>query len=714
MRIKGVSTFEQHVEKIVLISVSGIFLLVIALQLLVQPNTVTVGKGSAPPGRAYDPVASEAQKVRAKMLTTDFTPPDLSAADLVGEFRKALGAPVAPDGVRMALGSPIQVEGAAQDIVRIDGNTPIAEITVPAPTRPVANSFWSTIDPMLAAGNPEIAKILPAAQPFDKVAVSCEMRFDGGALLRALQADPDSEAGPIRALPLPWYRGVTEIIAVRLEREELTPTGEWTGLTEVPMPPGALNLQAEAEREARSQGDMGMWVGEARRLAEDVRRPLFYRTIAGEAWIPPSEARRMAAGALLPPEAQAEFRKLDLKGRDLENLRRALDRAKEPSKRAGAAPATGGGEMVRSNPRAGERESRDSEREEATRQKKIADAEAKVKKATDEIGAIENTIRGMGFDPETRMGVVMAEAARGETRGLLESPGVRLWAHDMTAEPGKTYRYRARVGVNNPVFGRAASLRAEQQELARRPVLMGEPSEWSDPVEVMADQYFFITSASEADELAGAQSARAELYRMFYGFYRKGTAGLEPGDAVASDRFTLPDPSKLLIWDPAKLKEAAAIAQPDQPPPAAVPGGEEIVTLPTDPRGALPQPDAAAAIPQGAKSWDQPIRMALDVVLLDVALSPAATEAAIGGQQGRQRPQAYLRDGQGRIIIRVPDDDRTSALYTRVADSSKKGESQGEPPKPKAEEPKPTGPRPPREPRDTGSGGGGGGGGGGG
>ncbi len=713
MRIKGVSTFEQHVEKIVLVSVSGIFLLVIALQLLVQPNTVTVGKASAPPGRAYDPVASKAQEVRAKMLTTDFEPPKVSTADLVGEFRKSLGAPVAPDGPRMALGSPIHVEGAAQDIVRIDGNTPIAEVTVPAPTRPVANSFWSTIDPMLAAGNPEIAKILPAAQPFDKVAVSCEMRFDGGALLRALQADPDGEAGPIRALPLPWYRGVTEIIAVRLEREELTETGDWTGLTEVPMPPGALDLQAEAEKEARNQGDMGMWVGEARRLAEDVRRPLFYRTIAGEAWVPPSEARRMAAGAVLPSEVQAEFRKLDLKSRELENLRRALDRAKEPPKRSGAAPAPGG-EMIRSNPRGGD--PRDSEREEAARQKKITDAEARVKKVTDEMGAMEKTIRGMGFDPETRAGVVMAEADREETRGLLESPDVRLWAHDVTAVPGMTYRYRARVGVNNPVFGRGASLVSAQQELARQPVLMGEPSGWSDPVEAMADQYYFITSASEADELAGAQSARAELYRMFYGFYRKGTAGLEPGDAVASDRFTLPDPSKLLIWDPAKLKEAAALAQPDQPqiPPGGDSGGE-IVTMPTkDPRNTQPQPDAAAAIPEGAKPWDQPIRMALDVVLLDVALSPAATEAAIGGQQGRQRPQAYLRDSQGRIIIRVPDDDRTSAMYTRVADSSKKGESQGEPPKPKAEEPKPTGPRPPREPRDTGSGGGGGGGGGGG
>jgi hypothetical protein len=104
--------------------------------------------------------------------------------------------------------------------------------------------------------------------------------------------------------------------------------------------------------------------------------------------------------------------------------------------------------------------------------------------------------------------------------------------------------------------------------------------------------------------------------------------------------------------------------------------------------------------------------MALDVVLLDVALSPAASEAGIGGQQARQRPQAYLRDGEGRIIIRVPDDDRTSALYTRVTDSSKKGESQGEPPKPKAEEPKPTAPRPKREP-EPGPGGGGGGGGGG-
>src|SRR4051812_31421349 len=53
MKLKGVNPIEQHVEKIVLVTVSGVFLLVVAAQFLYEPNKVKVGSAApVPPGKA--------------------------------------------------------------------------------------------------------------------------------------------------------------------------------------------------------------------------------------------------------------------------------------------------------------------------------------------------------------------------------------------------------------------------------------------------------------------------------------------------------------------------------------------------------------------------------------------------------------------------------------------------------------------------------------
>jgi hypothetical protein len=61
--------------------------------------------------------------------------------------------------------------------------------------------------------------------------------------------------------------------------------------------------------------------------------------------------------------------------------------------------------------------------------------------------------------------------------------------------PGKTYRYRMMVAVNNPAFARTSALVKEQQDLAGSPLVYSAASQWSEPIQVMADQYYFVTSA---------------------------------------------------------------------------------------------------------------------------------------------------------------------------------------------------------------------------
>ena len=46
-------------------------------------------------------------------------------------------------------------------------------------------------------------------------------------------------------------------------------------------------------------------------------------------------------------------------------------------------------------------------------------------------------------------------------KALLENADIRVYAHDMSAVPGKVYRYRVRVVCNNPYFGKDIMLRIE-------------------------------------------------------------------------------------------------------------------------------------------------------------------------------------------------------------------------------------------------------------
>lgn len=713
MKMKGVSALEQHVEKLVLVAVSAGFLVVIAIQFLVDPR-IKVGPSEVLPGKAYEVVAQRADQVAGEMDPSKaWTPPTIASRDLSEKFRVDRQAPVAPGGTRLTLGVPVKFQGAT-DIIGTRGDAPIAEPLVPPVTRPVAHAFWSTIDPATAASRPELLKLLPAAQPFDKVAVSVEAVFDGTALLRSLQRDPDGDGGATRAIPSAWYRDTTQVFAVTLEREELTAEGEWTNLTPVAGAPGLLDLRVEVAQGVRTPLDLSHFSGEARRLAEDVLRPAYYRLVAGDPWMPPTEARALAAGQAVPPEVLAQFRKLDDKRNTMEREQIKLDTAR---KNAGGRPqqGPGAGDIIGNAP------PRNPGTGPTPQERALAAAEKRMKAAADEVAAMEKAIVAMGFDPVAKTKLPPPDRGTEAVRlpPLLENPGVRVWAHDLTAAPGKTYRYRARIVINNPVFGRAASLVAEQQPLASHPLVEGEPSEWSEPVEALNTEYFFITSASEGDALEGSPRAGAELYRMFYGFYRRGQTAVEPGDFLGADA-KLPDASKLLIWDMAKFKKAEAeppgLGVPPVRDPGQPPGEVEMIFVPS----AIPQvqpagPDEAAPLPEGAKPWSEPVRIALSVMLVDAGPGPLAGDPGPGGRPTPPKPRAYLRDGSGRLVVRTPDEERTSPLYVLVSGSAKKGETQGEPPKPVGDDER-KGPQrldPPTGPKPPGDGGGGGGGGGG-
>src|SRR5204863_10014559 len=54
-----------------------------------------------------------------------------------------------------------------------------------------------------------------------------------------------------------------------------------------------------------------------------------------------------------------------------------------------------------------------------------------------------------------------------------------VWGHDITIQPGKTYRYRFTVEVYNPLFAHKVALIDSQKPLAEKFTLASQTSEWS-------------------------------------------------------------------------------------------------------------------------------------------------------------------------------------------------------------------------------------------
>ena len=93
------------------------------------------------------------------------------------------------------------------------------------------------------------------------------------------------------------------------------------------------------------------------------------------------------------------------------------------------------------------------------------------------IGGYDRTIaretaKLRNLDPEAGDG----DAGAGEEQ---EESVIQIWAHDITIEPGRTYRYRFTVELYNPFFARKLDLIKEQHDLAESITLASQTSEWS-------------------------------------------------------------------------------------------------------------------------------------------------------------------------------------------------------------------------------------------
>jgi hypothetical protein len=742
MKLKGISPLEQNVDRIIL----GVVLLVlvgaVALQFLGSGNMVKVGTAQPQPAaQAMVPVENEAKELVRRLDAASPKIPDAPKFTLADKLVIGAATP--------KLAKSPRALGPAPTISNVSKSQPVdatyGAMTVPAPTGVVTHVTQSTISPVELIRIPDLAKLVPSVQPFDKAAVSIEASFNGTALREELAKDPDGD-GPMQPMPSTWWHDqvngqnidLVDIVAVQVERETVKQADGTTPAqsvsTMLPVPPGRVAMLTEWNDSVHAVGDMPQMLERMRIAAEDIQRPKYYETIAGPQWMPPTEAEALGGNLGKAGQINRLRNELGNLDKDITRVQGLYDKAPAPSSKDKQPPPSpqqsGGSKGGRGGPIGptppGSTQKPEPHGDKVALEQRLNALKAERDKVAKKLADLGEKVPGYDTAPGA------APAAAPAVLSTLENPNVKIWTHDMTAEPGATYRYRIRVVLNNPLFGR--NLQQAQAALATNSLIEGPWSDWTEPREVDRPNYFFITAADEGNAgLSPLPSASAELFSFYYGYYRVANVHLEPGDPLVGMTQKLPD---LKLANMEKLK--AALEDPNQqqpqggapgapPAPPMPPGGEGgggrrgLVPPGRDERGKVPTPSAPGApaaptAPVGPDWLSEPAKkelaLAVDAMFLDVTALPTTTTDIAGA---KTRLEVMLRDASGNILVKMPDVDKSGDVYKRVLASSKDGETQGqvtakpiEPPPaaPRAPAPRPAAPAP----RPPGGGGGGGGG----
>lgn len=621
MKLKGVNQFEQHIEKIVLGLVLVILLGVIAMQFVTQPNVVKDGSRTIAPAQVYTALEPQANQLQSQISDLNPAVPDVKPVDLVERYNKAFeNAGVSRLALSSPLGSGVNVAratGATIDDIERPKSGPIKALAVPATSTPVAASQWATLDPYAVQAVPAYSSYIPAQQPYDFASISIEASFSGTELEAALTG---GNAIPRRF----WSATGIAILGFEAERQKLMPDGSWGQGEPIQVPPRTPVPTNAISSEAGLQ-DLVTLVGNASRAVDEVVRPMFPPTIAGPGWAPPSER------ADLGNSSESD---------QIRRLQRQLDRARADLERlTGVTPQPGGrdpgtgktGRDDRNPPPRNTNTDRNRERIETAR-KRITDLEKQLK----DLGVEEGT------------GMVRIRTSANDVRSVLEEESIELWAHDMGVEPGATYRYRTRVAVNNPLFRKGAELDpddAQQQGLTHDPFAYGEWSSWSQPVVAGAREYYFVTSSDlgSVNSSAGPKTT-VELYKMYYGHYRKSTLSVSPGDMLST---SLRVSGKMLAFDTSSLdvNQAAQVVQ------------------------SLGSRDTSTPLPEGVSELPNRVSIDLGVFVLEIYQGQEQTEAGLGGKR-ESVIRVVLRDADGTVLVRSEQGDEASLAYALASESA--------------------------------------------
>ena len=729
MKLKGINPIEQHVEKIVLGLVGLVFVGVLAMQFLVSPNRVEYENQKVPPDRVFELLGDRAETLLGQMTDPEPELPDVETPDLASRFESGFETPLVPDDrlVAAPLGEPLRL--SIGEVENLDGPVTPLELPDPgdalvASQWSTVDPFFAasvpSMDPYLPDEQPLDKVTVSVEAVIDGKAVGASLeRVEDGRRAIPTHWWTENGTGLIEVLSVQVQRQSQNPDGSWSDPEPVENV-RWS-----PDVLGAYNEDAPEGQTVAWDSVKPADLRAMARMAQDdpalVAQPEFLPTIAGVEWVAPSKVAEREKR--LETLAMIERIENEITGLE-EAIAKIQERKKnrptrDPNRSSSRGGGGGGGVILGGG--GGPRRSSGSTRTTGTRtdpldkqieakQKQIAskqeELDALYEELGDDAGAARQARRprptapnpagrpggggpvilgggggpviiggGGGSDPRVGRGSRSTGRRSGRSLGadspgpLVEQDKYEVWMHDLTAEPGAVYRYRLRYGVNNPLFGREKSVGDDASliALAGEPLVFSPWTAWSEPVHVGRKDYFFVTSAREQGQLnRQSASATAEVYRVVYGYYRKHTVTLQPGD-VLEGTFHLPEDLPLFT-DIKKIDSDALNRYFDE---REAEGSDQPAAGRLQPANPDEEPEERPWLSFMPTEQNLP----LDAVMLDVAEYPIVPDSSLPGERSRRLFEVFFFDPLVGIASRRPDRDRSMDEYEAVARSARLSET---------------------------------------
>lgn len=504
MKEKTGSLLERYVDRIVLAVVGAVCLWLLITRVLISPNYVEYDGLSFTPANIDRYIFAQTTDLEARLATEpDPLPPPPEAADVSDMLQPPLGGleipgyALLPDYLVLDLGVERdyrlpeigQVEKAAASHLRAVAYMPVSEVDEEHPYEQM-NTEPDDLDLVTVEGKIDVAGIY--SRFFE-----C---FAGENI-------PPEWRDPCLAEPV--------FAAVDLQRQRLTSDGSWSGWENVPR--ASIDWRTGMFGKVTDSQDMPP--GEVRmrllqfsnwQVQRDLLQPESYRIASAEQeWFPPSLAEEF-----LEIQRKAE---LQAKRAALEAEKRQRERERGRFRGRGVGGATGRGEEF------GTGEEMFSTR---TRQRPDQRRRSDVGRKRESGGRLSSN------DVYTKFERILIDAS---TKYSQMTEPLLFWAYDDTAEPGRTYRYKLRVGIFNPVAG-TGQVSDEYARLADQAVLWSEFSEVTESVAVPAKLYFFPVGVQESSGTVNVQ-----IFRYVLGYWYSRNFVIWPGEVVGRQEENEPD-----------------------------------------------------------------------------------------------------------------------------------------------------------------------------
>jgi hypothetical protein len=672
---------ENHVEKLVLGVVGAVCVWLFFTRVIFSPNVVVVDRGKFTPGQIDRHIYEQkAQELRAKLQQQ-------KKAGLGKTYARKLDGPIDPKKDTWIAGVidrplPKGFAGLFDSPLSFLQGTTVTKPAAVSPDRLYADRKYRLplipdvtdvgVDHLRAAAYIPLQEITAqttydkaAVEPNDLDLVTVEARFDVAELYRRFRAsfagvDVQKEEWRDPCLAKPVFA------SVQLERQELREDASWGAWQ--PIPRSRVEANRELFRPLERIEDLPPGGLDVRMMqfnndfvTMSLLQPESYQIAsAEEEWFPPSYYSKYKD---VQRKLDAEKRRDD-REKDRKNDRPGMDQRRDATGRGGQGYGTGPG-MGRGAPgsargrgygQGGAQQGDMMYNQRGGRGRGgLAGPGGYPGGGAGYPGGGRAPRRGAGGD--ALYGGDMMYGMPGEA-GMRRGPSVNevywdfaadminyredlskrekpvlFWVFDDTAAPGRTYRYRVRLGVFNPVAG-TGQLSDRDLDKKDQVILWSRYSQVTKPVEIQRRIYLFAKDVEDRTKTATVEVARYAL-----GYWRSENFQVQPGEAIGKEM----EPKK--EDDRTKNRARMAGGYP------GMMGADRITGMPGGPLGPGGMPGYMPTTPPDQQNVPKMVDYRTGKVLVDLV------QVSDWGSAPNLKPRLYndmLYTGDGSHIEHMP------------------------------------------------------------